>query len=91
MVSLLNEKIKELLNEYKKTGNPELLRLAVRIQIKEIYPEIRNRRMLENEVVELDREMVGQKEILSIFKYPIEISKIINNTGEKARVIKWEV
>jgi hypothetical protein len=87
----LNEKIKELLNEYKKTGNPELLRLAVRIQIKEIYPEIRNRRMLENEVVELDREMVGQKEILSIFKYPIEISKIINNTGEKARVIKWEI
>ena len=90
-IFILNEKVKELLEEYKKTENPELLRIAVRMQIKEIYPEIRNRRMLENQVVELDREMIGQKEIISIFKYPIEITDIINNSSEKPRVIKWEL
>jgi len=79
------------LEEYVKTENPEVLRLAVRIQINEIYPEIRNRRMLENEVVELNRDMIGQKEILSIFKYPVEVSKIMNNVGEKPRVIKYEI
>ena len=96
-IFMLNEKVKGLLEEYVKTENPEVLRMAVRIQINEIYPEIRNRRMLENEVVELNREIVGHKEILSIFKYPIEISKIIsgiysvNNISEKPRVIKYEI
>ena len=90
-IFILNEKVKELLEEYKNTENPELLRIAVRMQIKEIYPEIRNRRMLENQVVELDKEMVGQKEIISIFKYPIEITAIINNSGEKPRVIKYDI
>jgi len=90
-IFMLNEKVKSLLEEYVKTENPEVLRLAVRIQINEIYPEIRNRRMLENEVVELNRDMIGQKEILSIFKYPVEVSKIMNNVGEKPRVIKYEI
>jgi hypothetical protein len=88
---LLNEKVRNLLKEYEKTENPEVLRLAVRIQINEIYPEIRNRRMLENDVVELDSEIVNQQQVFSIFKYPVAISKIINNVGEKPRIIKYEI
>jgi hypothetical protein len=87
----LNEKVKSLIEEYVKTENPEVLRLLVRIQVNEIYPEIRNRRMLENEVVELDSEIVKNREIFSIFKYPIEVSKIMNVVGEGPRVIKYEI
>ena len=87
----LNEKVQQLLEEYIKTENPELLRPAVNIQINEIYPEIRNRRILENEVVELQSELVSNKEIFSIFKYPIDISKLDYHAGENPRVIKYVV
>ena len=87
----LNEKVKNLTEEYLKTENPEILRLMVRTQINEIYPEIRNRRMLENEVVELDSEIVKNRQIFSIFKYPIEVSKIFKIIGEEPRVIKYEI
>jgi hypothetical protein len=87
----LNEKVQQLLEEYVKTENPELLRNAVNIQINEIYPEIRNRRILENEVVELQSELVSNKEIFSIFKYPIDISKLDYHAGENPRVIKYVV
>lgn len=87
----LNEKVQRLLEEYQHTENPELLRLAVRIQINEIYPEVRNRRMLQNEVVELESKLVSNKEIFSIFKYPINLSKLDYNAGELPRVMKYEM
>ena len=90
-IFILNEKVKSLIEEYVKTENPEILRLLVRIQVNEIYPEIRNRRMLENEVVELDSEIVKNREIFSIFKYPIEVSKIMKVVGEAPRVIKYDI
>jgi hypothetical protein len=85
----LNEKVQQLLEEYVKTENSELLRTAVNIQTNEIYPEIRNRRLLENEVMELQSELVSNKEIFSIFKYPIDISKLDYHAGENPRVIKY--
>lgn len=87
----LNEKVQQLLEEYEKTENPQLLTTAVTIQINEIYPEIRNRRLLQNEVVELQSDFVSNKEIFSIFKYPIDISKLDYYSGEKPRVIKYVV
>jgi hypothetical protein len=87
----LNEKVQLLMEEYEQTQNPELLTLAVRTQINEIYPEIRNKRMLENEVTELDSKLVSNKEIFSIFKYPIEISKLDYHVGEQPRVINYIV
>lgn len=89
IIFTLNERVKGLLEEYVKTDNHELLSEAVRVQIREIYPEIRNRRMLENEVMELDRELVSNKEIFTIFKYPIELSKLDYHSGEKPRVLKY--
>jgi hypothetical protein len=88
-VFTLNERVKALLEEYVKTDNRELLSEAVRVQVREIYPEIRNRRMLENEVVELDRELVSNKEVFTIFKYPIELSKLDYHSGEKPRVLQY--
>ena len=79
--------MKSLLDEYKKTENKEFLIQAINIQINEIYPEIRNRRMLQNELVELD---VKEKEI-KLFKYPIVFSKLYSNLGENPRVIKFSM
>jgi hypothetical protein len=89
IVFTLNERVKGLLEEYVKTDNHELLSEAVRVQVREIYPEIRNRRMLVNEVMELDRELVSNKEVFTIFKYPIELSKLDYHSGEKPRVLKY--
>jgi hypothetical protein len=83
----LNERVKSLLDEYNKTENRELLIEAVRMQINEIYPEIRNRRMLENEIIELDKR---DKEMV-LFKYPISFSKLYSNLGEPPRIIKYSI
>jgi len=88
-VFLLIEKVRELLKEYEKTENPEMLKMAMQIQINDIYPEIRNRRMLENEVMELDSRMKGGKEEFRIFKYPVYISKVVDIIGEQPRVVKY--
>jgi hypothetical protein len=83
----LNERVKSLLDEYNKTEKRELLIEAVRIQINEIYPEIRNRQMLENEIIELDKR---EKEMV-LFKYPISLSKLYSNLGEPPRIIKYSI
>jgi hypothetical protein len=83
----LNERVQTLLDEYKKTGVNEVLKQAVNTQINEIYPEIRNKRMLENELLELD---VKEKEIF-LFKYPVKLSKLNYNLGENPRVIKYNI
>lgn len=48
--------IKELIHEYEKSSNRELLRTAVQIQIKELDPEIHNLRLLRNEINEMEME-----------------------------------
>jgi hypothetical protein len=48
--------IKELVNEYEKSSNRELLRTAIQIQIKELNPEIHNLRLLRNEINEMEME-----------------------------------
>lgn len=93
-IFLLNEKIKGLLDEYIKTKNYEFLKTAVKIQIEEIYPEVRNRSMLENEIRELDsyelskNEQISKQEIFTLIKFPVDISKKVHNLNEEPRVIK---
>ena len=48
------DSIKELINQYKKDGNTDLLKNAVEIQIKELNPEIHNLRLLKYEIMEMD-------------------------------------
>jgi hypothetical protein len=48
--------IKDLINEYEKDSNRELLRTAIQIQIKELDPEIHNLRLLRNEINEMEME-----------------------------------
>ena len=78
----LLENSNSLINEYKKTGNDEFLKMAMQIQVNEIKPEIRNMRMLKNEVMEMTDDGV-------LFTYPVLLSKIVYNVGEPERVINF--
>jgi hypothetical protein len=80
------EKIRDLLKEYETTENPSILKTAMDMQIKDLYPEIRNLKLLKNEVVELNESDNG---IFSVFNYPIALNKIDHVFGEKATVIKY--
>jgi Leucine-rich repeat (LRR) protein len=87
-IFLLNEKVTDLLEEYKKTNNTEFLKTALKIQINEIYPEVRNRSLLENKIRELDNNESSNN--YKLFKYPVEISKIAYNLKEEPRVMKYQ-
>jgi hypothetical protein len=50
----LTAAIRELINQYEKDNNHELLKTAIQIQIKELNPEIHNLRLLRNEINEMD-------------------------------------
>jgi hypothetical protein len=86
-VFMLIEKIRDLLKEYEKTENLAILKTAMDAQINELYPEIRNIRLLKNEVVELNEDEDEGK--FSVFTYPIALNKIDYDFGEKATVIKF--
>jgi hypothetical protein len=80
------EKIRDLLKEYEKTENHTILKTAMNTQIKDLYPEIRNLRLMKNEIVELNEFEDGN---FKIFNYPVPIDKIDYCLGEKATVIKF--
>jgi membrane-associated HD superfamily phosphohydrolase len=85
-IYLLIEKIHDLLKEYEKTNNKSILKSAINMQINELYPEIRNMRLLKNEVLELNEEEEGK---FKVFTYPVALNKIDYDFGEKATVIKF--
>jgi len=85
----LNEHVQELLKEYEKTQNKELLKQAVYKQIKEIQPQVNNLRNLKNEIMEMNEIMENNRNVFTLFQYPIELSKLINIFGESQRVIKF--
>ena len=46
--------IREIVTQYKKEGDPNVLQLAVQLQVRELNPEIENLRRLKYEVMEVD-------------------------------------
>lgn len=45
--------IKDLIEQYEKTNNADLLKMAIELQVKELNPEIHNLRLLKYEIMEL--------------------------------------
>jgi hypothetical protein len=85
-IYLLVEKVRDLIKEYKKTENHRILKTAVDVQINELFPEIRNMKLLMNEVVEMNQDESGK---FTVFHYPVALNKIDEDFGEKASVIKF--
>jgi Leucine-rich repeat (LRR) protein len=83
---------RKLLTEYKETGNRELLKLVVQTQVNDILPEIRNLRLLNNKIMEIDeREIKPDVFEHWLLKYPVLLSQIEETTGEQPRVIKFAI
>jgi hypothetical protein len=85
-IFFLTEKIRGLLDEYVKTDNKEFLKVAVRMQVNELFPEVRNLRTLNNEIMEMID--INDKES-AIFKYPVFLSNLDYNYGEEERVMSF--
>jgi uncharacterized protein involved in tolerance to divalent cations len=81
----LNESIHAILEEYKKTGNAEILKTAVSLQINELYPETRKIFLLKNEV----NEMVTLDGRHTLFQYPILLEKLDHTFSEAPRVVSF--
>ena len=92
------ENIRELLKEYEKTENKEILKSAVYIQRKDLLPEINNLRLLSNEVMEMNYDVViaggfGAIPLLNyyLFKNDVALSKNDFTFGEPPRVLHFSM
>ena len=92
------ENIRELLKEYEKTENKEILKSAVYIQTKDLLPEINNLRLLSNEVMEMNYDVViaggfGAIPLLNyyLFKNDVALSKNDFTFGEPPRVLHFSM
>jgi hypothetical protein len=78
--------IRKMMGEYEKTGNAEILRTAVGIQVKELEPEIHNLRMLKYEIM----EMYNKEGSYVLFQRDVSLAKTDYNIGEPASIIHYE-
>jgi len=83
----LIEKSRGFLQEYRKTQNTDFLKLAVETNVKEITPIVDAIRSLKYEVMEMNID--EEQQTFTLFTYPVLLSKIDYNTGEKPRVVKY--
>ena len=84
------EQIGNLLAEYKKTENRELLKTAMTLQVNNLLPETRNLRLLMHEHTEVNMHVHTNGRIEnSLFQIPFSLAKYAHNTDEPPRVIKF--
>jgi hypothetical protein len=84
------ERIRGLLEEYKKTENRETLKAAVQLQVDDLLPETRNLRLLNSELMEINQTKHGNGRIENfLFKHDVALSKLDYNEDENPRVIKF--
>jgi hypothetical protein len=97
--------IKELMEQYEKDGNHDLLKTAVQIQVKDLNPEINNLRKLKYEIMEMDCELktqaekdekeaedviIGEYNEILVQNYH-SLVNMEEHLGKPARVVKWSV
>jgi len=80
------DRLRGLLKEYETTENSAILKTAMDLQINELYPEIRNMKLIQNQIQELIDHGEGK---YSVFTYPVALDKIDHDFGEKPSVIKF--
>ena len=86
----LTESVRALLNQYRDTANPELLREAVRVQTNQINAEARNLRMLKYEVMEMDKKdpKIGNENAMFVLDKDCQVEiKIKGDTGYYEHVL----
>jgi len=85
----INSKIEKLLNEYRKTGNHEILNQAIRSHIDELLPATRSLGYLIFELSEIEILKKSKDNIYNLIQKPNRIQKIDYTFNEPAKVIKF--
>lgn len=79
--------VREMMNEYTSTGRSEILKTAVKIQVNELIPEIRNLRMLKYEIMEIDENDDTRMSVL--VQKDVSLAKLDYSYGEPSEVLKF--
>lgn len=79
---------KEILNEYKKTNNNQLIKDVVANNINNVFREARNIRELENEIIQMN--YYKDENMFKVFKYPVLLQNTEINIAEPIRVQNFE-
>jgi hypothetical protein len=82
------EDIKRLLEEYKKTQNPEVLKSALRTHKEDLMPVIANIRLHKYGVMEMVHPTDNESELV---QHALPLSKMDFKYGEDARVVKFNI
>lgn len=93
-VESIKTKIQTMISEYEKSGNTNILKDAMMVQIHNLQPEIENLRKMKQDIMEMDNSIpVGGNEMIlsSLTQKPIALSKIEFTFGEPSRVVKYSV
>lgn len=80
------DRIKVIMEEYKKTHNRELIKNAIDIQIRDLIPEISFLRQLKYEVMEVDTLDSGDS---VLFQRDVKISNMVFSFDEPPKVIRF--
>lgn len=95
--------IKELMEQYAKDGNGDLLKTAVQIQTRDLNPEINNLRKLKYEIMEMDYQLktnaekdekeaedviIGEYNEILVQKYH-SLANMEEHLGKPPKVVKW--
>jgi hypothetical protein len=94
--------IKELVEQYEKDGNRELLKTAIQIQSKELNPEIHNLRILKYEIMEMNSQKIkggisakeedeidNESNLFILFQRYADLFKMEHNMDKPQTVVKF--
>jgi hypothetical protein len=95
-IDIIKMKIQTMLSEYEKSGNTNILKDAMNVQIHNLQPEIENLRRLKLDIMEMDNSIpVGGNEmkelVCRLTQKQVALGKTEFSFGEPSRVIKYSV
>lgn len=74
-IFVLIENIRDLLKEYQKTENPELLKTAMEMQQNELTPELRNLRLMKYEVIGIEHSESERRDLFTLTTHEVMFEK----------------
>jgi hypothetical protein len=93
-IDAIKMKLTTMIGEYEQSGNIQLLKDAIVLQIQNLQPEIENLRRLKQDIMEMDNSIpVGGNEmkdlLCSLIQKQVALYKMEYTFGESSRVVKY--
>jgi hypothetical protein len=88
-IGAIQDRIRELVQLYKQEENPEILKDAITVYIRELVPEVKNRSIIQNETREMN--VNEETKIGTLFQMGWKLNDIEYTFGEYPRVVHFKV